>query len=105
MWIAMTFVSMAVAMILTKSAAGTFSLADWRWSGIVVKALRGIRNIKSYRIRWEYSIAGRVSNTFLMSVNSGFSHTIEPDGENFSKSEAFYRRNGNSPWKEFHYPI
>jgi len=75
-----------VAMILTRVPP---ELCSSRPTGdgreIVVKALRGIRNIKSYRIRWEYSIAGRVPH-FLMSVTQASPTRSSPTGRIFFHS-------------------
>lgn len=94
--------SMTIAAESTKGEAGSLQVSpsgDDREN--ILRALRGLRAIKSMRVRQVWSTADQQSSVVIEIVRPDRSHVIEKDEEAIYIGESSYQRKRNGPWKKF----
>lgn len=99
-WIAILFattLTFAVGVTTPEAQTSQGSPGDSRER--VIRALRGRRTFKSYRMRQVWSTADRHASFVLEFVGPDRSHTIANTDEEISIGKTAYRRKGNGPWQ------
>lgn len=95
--------SMAIAAGATKSETGILQVSpngDNRET--IVRALRGLRAPKSFRMRQEWSSTDRRATAFVEVVKPDCSHTTQNNNEEtIVIGEKGYSRKGKGPWLKF----